>query len=314
MTRETKIGLLVGLAFIIVIGILLSDHINVAGDPLRADMTKIDNAVKEGVNAPNARQPGTTDTVLQPQPVVPRNPIRTEAEVEPRQNSGTTVINIGPGGDPSQLPPPPARQQQQQQFVQGPVQPEPEHTNTQGPVTLSPGNGQVALNNRQPNPEPANNGSTALTQLQNTARNHNEELVAPGGSQNGVSFPKPPEFVARSEGRQVVAEENDTVSKFATKYMGANTKANREAIIKANPSVGPDGSKVFAGKTYTIPAPQGAPAQPATSASQAVAQIPPPVAQQPVRLNPQAVTPAPIPASTAPMYTVKDTDTLWKIA
>ena len=33
MTRETKIGLLVGLAFIIVIGILLSDHINTSTEP-----------------------------------------------------------------------------------------------------------------------------------------------------------------------------------------------------------------------------------------------------------------------------------------
>ena len=33
MTRETKIGLLVGLAFIIVIGILLSDHIGSTTEP-----------------------------------------------------------------------------------------------------------------------------------------------------------------------------------------------------------------------------------------------------------------------------------------
>src|SRR5579859_7993324 len=79
MTRETKIGLLVGLAFIIVIGILLSDHINAAGDPLRADITKIDGVVKEGVNTPHS-QPQSTDTVVQVRPVVPQNPIRTEPE------------------------------------------------------------------------------------------------------------------------------------------------------------------------------------------------------------------------------------------
>ena len=33
MTRETKIGLLVGLAFIIVIGILLSDHMTSTTQP-----------------------------------------------------------------------------------------------------------------------------------------------------------------------------------------------------------------------------------------------------------------------------------------
>ena len=41
MMRETKIGLLVGLAFIIVVGILLSDHINTSTDPIRADATNI---------------------------------------------------------------------------------------------------------------------------------------------------------------------------------------------------------------------------------------------------------------------------------
>src|SRR6478736_159214 len=111
MTRETKIGLLVGLAFIIVIGILLSDHINSTGDPLRADNKKIFDSVEDGINTPHSKAPAS-DTVVQVKPVVPQNPIRTEAEAEPRQTPGTTVIEIRPGGDPSQLPPP-ARQQQQ---------------------------------------------------------------------------------------------------------------------------------------------------------------------------------------------------------
>jgi uncharacterized protein YneF (UPF0154 family) len=37
MTRETKIGLLVGLAFIIVIGILLSDHLTSSTEPPRTE-------------------------------------------------------------------------------------------------------------------------------------------------------------------------------------------------------------------------------------------------------------------------------------
>src|SRR5436190_21640190 len=39
MTRETKIGLLVGLAFIIVIGILLSDHFTSTTQPHQAALT-----------------------------------------------------------------------------------------------------------------------------------------------------------------------------------------------------------------------------------------------------------------------------------
>ncbi len=319
MTRETKIGLLVGLAFIIVIGILLSDHINAAGDPLQASKTQIYSSVEKGVETPHS-QPQTTDTVVQVKQVVPQNHIKIESESEPRPATGTSVIDIGPGSDPSRIPA--ATSRQQQPVAQGPVL-GPESTDQgggQGPaVVLSPpqGNEQVA-SNRQTPPEQTNPGNSGLNQLQNTARRHNEELVAPGGSQNGVSFPKPAD--PKPQAREVVAEENDTVSKFATKYMGVNNKANREAIIKANPQVGPDGSKVFAGKTYLIPAPAaGAVQQPVTGANQTVAQGQ--QQQPPVRLNPQAVTPpanatppANVPASNAPMYTVKDTDTLWKIA
>lgn len=309
MTRETKIGLLVGLAFIIVIGILLSDHINAAGDPLRAELPNITKSVEGSVNAPNAQRAGASDTVVQVKPVVPQNPIRTEPEVERGGNSGTTVIRIGPGTDPSQLPPP-ARQQQ---VVQGPVQANDgaEQGSGQGPVVLSQGNGQVATNDRQTTSEPAT-GNSRINQLVNAANNHNEELVTPGGNQVGISVPKPVDLVPRPEPRQVVAEESDTVSKFASKYMGGNTKANREAIIKANPSVGPDGSKVFAGKTYVIPGPSAGPSQPGTGGNQNVAQ--PQQPQPPVRLSPQATPPAPAPTPNTTMYTVKENDTLWKIA
>ena len=312
MTRETKIGLLVGLAFIIVIGILLSDHINSTGDPLRAELPSITKSVEGSINTPNAQPAGASDTVVQVKPVVPHNPIRTEAEAEPRQTPGTTVIEIRPGGDPSQLPQP-ARQQPQ--VAQGPVQTSDggDQGGAQGPVVLSPGNSQVAANNPQPTPVSPSTGNSAINQLANTARNHNEEIVSTNGQPVGISEPRTGvPLVARPEARQVTAEENDTVSKFASKYMGGNTKANREAIIKANPSVGPDGSKVFAGKTYVIPAPPAGPVQPATAQNQTVVQAPQP--QPPVRLSPQATTPPPAATPNTTMYTVKENDTLWKIA
>jgi len=52
MTRETKIGLLVGLAFIIVIGILLSDHLSSANDPPQAALGIAGDSVREGVTTP----------------------------------------------------------------------------------------------------------------------------------------------------------------------------------------------------------------------------------------------------------------------
>jgi nucleoid-associated protein YgaU len=309
MTRETKIGLLVGLAFIIVIGILLSDHINTAGDTLQATKTQIYSTVEAGINTPHSQPQGET-VMIAPQAVVPQNRVKTEPENEPRPNTGSSMIVVGPGKDPSQVQVP----QHQQQVVQGPVQTQDgsDQTNAQGPVVLSQGNGQVAGNDRPANPEVAT-GNSGINQLANEAGKHNEEIVsASNGKPVGISVPKPGvDLVARPDARQVVAEENDTVSKFASKYMGANTKANREAIIRANPSVGADGSKVFAGKTYVIPAPAAGP-QTTAGGNQGVAQAQP--QQQPVHLSPQATNPTPTPTPNTAMYTVKENDTLWKIA
>jgi len=313
MTRETKIGLLVGLAFIIVIGILLSDHINTSGEPVRADATNIYETVKGSVNAPNSRQTGASDVVIAPQPVVPQNRVATQIEPEARQNPGTTQIQISPGGDPSQLQFPTRMANGQGPVDQGPV------TSAEGtgqasdnsPVKLSDPN-QGTNNDTQANGTVAVAGGSAMERLANEARQHNMELVNRDGTSVGISTGPIKAVVtpvAHPEGRQITAEENDTVSKFASKYMGANTKANREAIIAANPTVGPDGSKVFAGRTYLIPAPAATvPAPTAVQPPQQVAQAPVPPPQHP---------PVKAAAPTVPgtvMYTVKQDDTLWKIA
>jgi hypothetical protein len=54
MTRETKIGLLVGLAFIIVVGILLSDHMTAATERPSAALAEAGRGVQAGVSAPGA--------------------------------------------------------------------------------------------------------------------------------------------------------------------------------------------------------------------------------------------------------------------
>jgi nucleoid-associated protein YgaU len=106
--------------------------------------------------------------------------------------------------------------------------------------------------------------------------------------------------------RQVKAEEGDTVSKLAAKYMGGNTRTNRDAIIKANPTVGPDGSKVFTGRMYTIP---GVDAPLAKAAPAPVA----PANNTPQPPSQAKSEPAAAPPGTT-WYTVKENDNLWKIA
>src|ERR1700761_5871114 len=106
MTRETKIGLLVGLAFIIVIGILLSDHINSSSDPAPAAMGKAYDEVTRSVGAPDLRNQGSVTMVTPPQPIIPSNPVPVTRDPLPPQSNGSSVIQIGPGMDPSQFPRP----------------------------------------------------------------------------------------------------------------------------------------------------------------------------------------------------------------
>lgn len=289
MTRETKIGLLVGLAFIIVVGILLSDHINTSTDPIRADATNIFGKVEQSVDAPDSRQKGATDVVMPPQPVIPQTPVLTQPRNEQRVDNGT-VINVGPGKDPSSIDLPQRRTQTAN-------------------VQVLPAEAQNPDNVTEPNTNASSNASpftrqdAAATNLQTEAMKHDEQIVSPNGNPVGISpGPLKPMVVVQANGRQVKAEEGDNVSKLALKYMGANTRANRDAIIKANPSMTPDGHLVFAGRTYTIPQPASTPVT--------AAPTPAPIKPNPVVIAPKA-TPA---AETGNVYVVKENDTLWKIA
>src|SRR5436190_14464624 len=86
MTRETKIGLLVGLAFIIVIGILLSDHLNSATEPQQAQLAQAGANVRSAVTTPGAGNQQAAVVAQAPaQPVTPRQTVPTQEELTPRQ-------------------------------------------------------------------------------------------------------------------------------------------------------------------------------------------------------------------------------------
>src|SRR5690348_9087384 len=93
MTRETKIGLLVGLAFIIVIGILLSDHLTTRGELPQAQLTQVGNNVRTA-NATPAGASAPYAPVAVPQNVTPVNTVPTQAEINTRPP--TAVVQIGP--------------------------------------------------------------------------------------------------------------------------------------------------------------------------------------------------------------------------
>src|SRR5947209_3977693 len=106
MTRETKIGLLVGLAFIIVIGILLSDHLTSTNEPQQAALAQAGGNVRSGVTTPGSgnSNPPITAVPANPQPVTPTQTVPTKEELTPRQPP-VEIVSIG--GAPQQ----PARPQ-----------------------------------------------------------------------------------------------------------------------------------------------------------------------------------------------------------
>src|SRR2546423_9195014 len=103
MTRETKIGLLVGLAFIIVIGILLSDYNRI--ETQQAPLYGIDRNVKQGTATPGANENRNEVTVVAPsvQQVSPHQVVPMREEVNgSRDDRSSAVVTIRPAtGNPT---------------------------------------------------------------------------------------------------------------------------------------------------------------------------------------------------------------------
>lgn len=260
MTRETKIGLLVGLAFIIVIGILLSDHLTSSNEPPPATLAQTGNNVRQTISTPGGAQPPIT-TVVAPQQVQPDRAIPTPRELQ--QTPASAVVQVGGPASSSAVPSSP--------------QPQPPVTVTSTTPPLAPA---------QPRDEQVVGADRPDNELARVAQQYGEPVVPVSNSQ------QQPQPTVQSPGgvREYVAQSGDTVSRMAAKFLGANTKANRDAIIRLNPSLQSDPDKVIVGRTYRIPA---------------KADVPPP-----------APTPVSTKASAAGeyWYTVKENDSLWKIA
>jgi nucleoid-associated protein YgaU len=309
MTRETKIGLLVGLAFIIVIGILLSDHMTSTTDPPKAPLSMAGQNVRESVAAPTSGQGATASATATPPAVAaPGQPVLTQQELvppqQPQQPAQRPVVQLPPvqtiqvGPGPAQSQPPITIQQAAQAPVapqQAPVQPQWQQS-AQPPVTVAtPGQRRGAGH-----------------PLQGVANQHGEEIVVmgepTGPSPAGANPPVP-----MSPLREYKAQTGDSLSRIASRFLGANSKANRDAIIRANASLQQNPDKIVEGRTYLIPvaaAPAAAPAAPVAVAplpaapAPAPAEAPAPAAQQIEAAASAAFT----------WYTVKENDNLWRIA
>ncbi len=247
MTRETKIGLLVGLAFIIVVGILLSDYLRSTGEPPEAALSSAAGAVREAIISPGTSNPPIT--IVAPHNAPPQQPVPTRDELNP---APSPVIPMEP--TPSQ-----------QDAQANPIQAQPD--------------------------QDANPTNDALS---DAARKHGEQLESsnPDGTPTATQDAAP---APSAQMRTYVAQSGDSVSRMASRLLGANTKTNRQAIIDANPSLQDDPDVVIVGQTYSIPGKKG----------QSIAAAP---AQQSA---PTASDDSPSPAS---IYTVQAGDSLWSIA
>lgn len=289
MTRETKIGLLVGLAFIIVIGILLSDHMASTTDPPQARLDKSADGVRSSIATPNSGEPPITVVNMNGGGATPSQPIPTKRELVAQQTPvmAATVPTTGGAGtaiaqtDTTETPKAPIVIRDSRPSANGQS-----HEST--PVE--------EITNVTPEGDPLDNWI-------NDAKKKGVEIVPvkPRGSTP----------TANSGGGKLVeykAEPGDNLSKLAIKLMGGNSKANRDAIVAANPSLKDNPNMIVVGKKYQIPAPASEKAE-APRAESPAARSEAPI--KPATAEKQVVEPR---TGGQSIYVVKENDTLWKIA
>jgi nucleoid-associated protein YgaU len=332
MTRETKIGLLVGLAFIIVIGILLSDQLMRSTEPPAAPLASVADTLRKGTVTPAPARPPVAQVQAQqdvsPETAVPtrdditrRPPPVSFVEVRPGgsgaapvSNGGDVVIGPGNGGaaqrdaaGPGQIPIAPVggagraiglvgaegasvAQRGQQNIV--PIRTQsPDATAGRSLADVAAAAGETLIGaDGQPLRATRTPQNTAQQKQHSTQQQQNATAAKPrpAGAAVGVKL--------------YTAEPGDSLSKIAARQMGANTKANRDAIVRANPALSDDPNKIIVGQSYNIPLAAGQNAQAQSTAP----------AERVERTERAA---APIKASGGEFwYEVKPGDNLWKIA
>jgi nucleoid-associated protein YgaU len=278
MTKETKIGLLVGLAFIIVIGILLSDHIQSATEPPRAAIGDAGFTARRAVETPGAG--ANAEVAL----AAPNTPIPTGEELK-KGPIAQSVIKVGPAQTATTA----EDTQVVINKVTDPAPPlhadEPLVTGTPAPAgTIGDQGAQTPIvSNTQ-----SNSGSALNTLFQPT----------PVSQQSPVN----PVKVAM---KSYVALKGDSLSKIAMKFYGDKSAASIKLITDANKEL-KDPRNLIAGKTYMIPA------NPKADAAQ-LAKTGPTTAPSAGSALAVATPTTPRNVSTV-LYTVKDGDNLWRIA
>lgn len=287
VTRDAKIGLLVGLAFILIVGILLSEHITTATTPQQADLALAGEKVREASVTPISPNIKPRNLKIDPDPQ-PQQPVATRDQLDSTQLPPTAKIELGtPESGQIKViridtPDP----------VANAVQVKPD-ASTSAPPTKA----EIVAS--------AEKAQTVPMTLAEVAKEHGIELMAVTDGKPGQATPplqesaKPNEeakpIAGGSAVKEYVAVPGDSLSRMASRLMGASTPANQAAIVALNPSLQKDPSKILAGVKYRIPMDAWAAAM-GNSAS-----------------TPRTETSTP-PERKTRVYEVKAGDSLWKIA
>lgn len=328
MTRDAKIGLLVVLAFCLIVGILLSEHVTGGASVAQASLAQAGPQARRATAAPAVVSPAAlAATVIDADPQ-PKQSVVTRDQLDaPVAPSPTAKIELGQpvAGEMKVI-----RVDSAPDAVAGAVQVAvPAETQTpEQPAKVQ----AVATTVAPPAMKPVQLSDSTLQKL---AKEQGLELVAVGPEAKTSPKVAPQQAVALSStpkslvpaGRNVkvkefVAQPGDTLSKMAGRMLGSNTPANRQAIIDLNPSLQKNPERILVGATYLVPADAWAaaldvaettPAAPKPQATKPEVAKPlaasqsKPVAAEPSPAKPQAAT-----AGIA--YEVKSGDSLWKLA
>lgn len=295
MTREAKIGLLVALAFLLVIGILLSDHVTTSLRTPSAALADIEDSIADGMAAPGA--------VPAPQ-TQPRLPERAAAEQEtipfvlPKQ----PAISVGRGdpGTNAQLP-------ILDQVAQG---------STAGTETMWDNPGIAGSGTQVPeqdSPLTLMGPTDPATALLEDAVSKGAPLELVGGGNAGAQTPVNRSGASAMAGvKEYTIQPGDSLSKITAKFLGRDNPANRAILYSLNPKLKAHPDRIIVGETCQVPASPDA-------VQNLRAGTTPPASAGPAAERRAAEKPAPArterPAAPASKsYTVKKGDTLWSIA
>jgi LysM repeat protein len=246
MTRDAKIGLLVGLAFILIVGILLSEHITSATAPQQASLAQAGDRVRRAVSAPMAQSPAVEPVTVDPNPL-PKAAVITRDVIDSPQLPPTARIELGParGGEIKVI------------RVDAPHDPIASATQVQ-PMTAD-GRTQSAIPAGTPMLAATSETERTVTSahpLQDAARAGGMELVeiktiSAGGEPKRQELPP---IANGSKVKEYVAQPGDSLGRIASRQLGANTPANRGTIIALNPSLQKDNNRILVGAKYLLPA------------------------------------------------------------